>query len=462
MSQFLDLLRTGGRSGAEAVPDTSPADRSVLQGREALERRVMALAGRDDDSRPLFVAAFGLDRFDRIRAVIGHAAAAQIVGELAAMLGAAEPDWSVARAADDVLMVAFKASDSLEAERRTEAARLGLQGAHAIGPRQIDIRLAAGLSAAGPPGALLREADVALDAARAARAPFRVFDLESHAAAAGAISLMPELRAAVASGQLFLAHQPQRNLRTGRIEAVESLVRWTHPLHGPVEPTAFVCIAEETGDIAAMTRWVIEHALAEQAELALEGFALPFSVNLSARLVGDDAFIDWILAQALPPKGAFRLEITETAVIDNPEQAFANVARLAAAGLACSIDDYGAGLSSFAYLKRIEADELKLDKSVVDEIGRSRRDALVTRSVIDLAHGLGMRVVAEGVEDGETAAVVAALGCDLGQGFFFGRPAPLRVLLATLQAEAATETPAALEAAGDEGEEPAPRLRSAP
>jgi EAL domain-containing protein (putative c-di-GMP-specific phosphodiesterase class I) len=375
-------------------------------------------------------------------------------------LGGLEPDWQIARAGEDVLMAAFQADDSLDAERRAEAARTGLQGAYSVGSRQIDVRLTAGLSAAGPPAALLREADVALDAARAAKAPFKVFDLQSHAAAAGAISLMPELRAAIASGQLFLAHQPQRNLRTGLIEGVETLVRWTHPLHGPVEPEAFVQIAEETGDIEAMTRWVVEHALAEQHDLAREGFFLPFSVNLSGRLVSDDAFIDWVLGLQRPAPGAFRLEITETAVIEHPERAFANVARLAAGGIGCSIDDYGAGLSSFAYLKRIEADELKLDKSVVDEISRSRRDAVVTRSVVDLAHGLGMRVVAEGVEDGKTAAIVASLGCDLGQGFFFGRPMQLPGLIATLRREA-EPTPAPAAGLEPEPAETPARLRSA-
>jgi len=160
-------------------------------------------------------------------------------------------------------------------------------------------------------------------------------------------------------------------------------------------------------------------------------------VNLSGCLVGDDNFIAWILENKPDRDADLRLEITETAVIDRPEQAFANVARLAAAGAPCSIDDYGAGLSSLAYLKRIWADELKLDKSLIDEVGRSARDAVITRSIVDLAHGLGMKVVAEGVEDAQTAALVAGLGCDVGQGFFFARPMPLAQLIELLRAEAA-------------------------
>jgi EAL domain-containing protein (putative c-di-GMP-specific phosphodiesterase class I) len=299
------------------------------------------------------------------------------------------------------------------------------------------VRLSAGLSAAGPPAALMREADLALSEARADRKRLRVFDPASHAAAVGALSLMPELRAAIETDQLFLAHQPKFDLRTGRVCGVESLVRWNHPTYGPVEPGIFVPFAEESGDVRSMTRWVLERALAEQADLASEGFALPFAVNLSGRLVGDDGFIDWILEHLPAGDGQLRLEVTETAVIDQPEHAFANIARLAAAGAPCSIDDYGAGLSSLAYLKQLLADELKLDKSLIDDVGRSSRDAVITRSIVDLAHGLGMKVVAEGVEDAQTAAIVASLGCDIGQGYFFARPMPLAQLIELVRAEAA-------------------------
>ena len=268
-----------------------------------------------------------------------------------------------------------------------------------------------------------------------------MFDFAGHAAAVGALSLMPELRTAIEEDGLFLVHQPKFDLRTGKVCGVESLIRWTHPTYGPIEPDMFVRFAEESGDVRAMTRWVLERALAEQADLAREGFALPFAVNLSGRLVGDDAFIDWILERKPTGDAQLRLEVTETAVIDQPEHAFANIARLAAAGAPCSIDDYGAGLSSLAYLKRIWADELKLDKCLVDEVGRSARDAVITRSIVDLAHGLGMKVVAEGVEDAQTAALVAGLGCDIGQGYFFARPMPLAQLVELMRAEATATMP---------------------
>jgi diguanylate cyclase len=432
---FAGLTRL--RDDREAVaPAPSLALSNSVHDRAGLERQVLALAA-GSDARPLFVAAFGLDRFDRIRAVAGHAAVAQIVRSLAERLRLLEPEWRIGHVADDILAAAFQAASGDEAERQTEAVRRALQGAHRVATSQIEVRLSAGLSAAGPPAALMREADLALGEARAERKRLRVFDPASHAAAVGALSLMPELRAAIEADELFLAHQPKFDLRTGRICGVESLVRWNHASYGPVEPGIFVPFAEESGDVRDMTRWVLEQALAEQAELAAAGFALSFAVNLSGRLVGDDAFIDWILDHKPSGDAPLRLEVTETAVIDQPEHAFANIERLAAAGAPCSIDDYGAGLSSLAYLKQIWADELKLDKCLIDEVGRSTRDAVITRSIIDLAHGLGMKVVAEGVEDAQTAAIVASLGCDIGQGYFFARPMPLAQLIEVMQAEAA-------------------------
>jgi EAL domain-containing protein (putative c-di-GMP-specific phosphodiesterase class I) len=246
---------------------------------------------------------------------------------------------------------------------------------------------------------------------------------------------MPELRAAIAADELFVVHQPKFDLRTCAVSGVETLVRWTHPTHGVVEPDEFVRLSEETADIYALTRWVLERALEDQKHLAGLGHPLQFAVNLSGRLVSDARFVDWILDRVRGSAGALRLEITETAVIEHPQQAFANIARLSAAGVPCSIDDFGAGLSSLAYLKRIEADELKLDKSIIDELASSNRDILVTRSIVDLAHSLGMKVVAEGVETVETAAVVVSLGCDLAQGYLFARPLPLAELVLLLDTE---------------------------
>ena len=425
--------RGADRSAKSMEPDSQQIRPGSLGARDEFERHVLGLAA-SRDYRPVFVAVFGLDRFDRLRAVAGHSLVAELIDQLASRLRAFRPEWRIAAVGDAVVAATFQAADAAEAEGLVQEARMAMQGTYSLGSTWIDVRLSAGLSAAGPPGALLREADIALDTARAEHLSFKVFDPLNHAQAVSALSLMPELRAAIEANQLTLAHQPKFDLRTGAVRGVETLVRWSHPRYGPIAPDVFVRLAEETADIYALTRWVMEQAIEEQAALSEAGFPLQFAVNLSGRLVSDEPFIDWIIERKPSREAALRLEITETAVIDNPEHAVRNIARLSAAGVPCSIDDYGAGLSSLAYLKRLEADELKLDKSLVDEVTRSRRDVLITRSVVDLAHSLGMKVVAEGVETGESAAVVAAMGCDLGQGYFFGWPAALPQLLGQLRA----------------------------
>jgi EAL domain-containing protein (putative c-di-GMP-specific phosphodiesterase class I) len=214
---------------------------------------------------------------------------------------------------------------------------------------------------------------------------------------------------------------------------------------GAIDPETFVRLAEETADIHALTRWVFDRAIVEQSQLAAQGYPLEFGVNLSGRLLADRAIIEQIMDLGGRFLGALRVEITETAVIDQPEHAFANVARLSEAGVPCSIDDFGAGLSSIAYLKRLAADELKLDKSLVDDLTSSSRDVLITRSIVDLAHSLGMKVIAEGIETVETAAIATSLGCDIGQGFLFARPSSLSELAGILGDNAAgTALPAAL------------------
>ncbi len=193
-----------------------------------------------------------------------------------------------------------------------------------------------------------------------------------------------------------------------------------------VPPDRFIGLAEETGAIAELTRWVMQKAIADQESLAAEGFPVPVYVNLSGRLVADREFTHWLLDQARRrPPGAIGMEITETAIISDPTHALANLQVLADAGVPIAIDDYGAGLSSLAYLKQLPATELKIDRLFVMSLTSSHRDPLLVRSTIDLAHALEMEVTAEGVEDGATLALLRTMGCDLIQGFFIARPMPL-------------------------------------
>jgi EAL domain-containing protein (putative c-di-GMP-specific phosphodiesterase class I) len=230
-------------------------------------------------------------------------------------------------------------------------------------------------------------------------------------------------------------HQPKYNFRSGRIDSAECLVRWRHPTRGMIPPDLFVPMAEDTGHIRALTEWTLEHAVEDQRRLAAAGHTLTLSVNISARLLSDVDFARRAVEIVKQAPHQMGFEITETAVIDNPDVALANIELFARNGVRVAIDDYGAGLSSLAYLKQLPAHELKIDKLFVQNMTNSQRDALLVRSTVDLAHGLGMEVVAEGVETPAAFALLASMRCDLAQGFLVSRPASVDELIAILNDE---------------------------
>ncbi len=391
--------------------------------RAALQRAITARVG-GADMRPVFVAALGIDRFSRVRSVLGDEVAEHLVDQLTLRLRGLSADLDLGRLGLETVGIAFSAGSLREAIAKAEAARSLAGGVYAFGEHRIDVRVTGGLSLGGPPAALMQEAELALEAARTARRPAAIFDAGAHAAAAQEFSLMPELRQAIADNTLHLEHQPKFDLRRATFSGVESLVRWIHPSLGRLAPDLFVAMAEETGDIQALTKWVLEQVIAEQAALYACGHRLTFAVNLSGRLVGDRAAVDALLELAAGAQAPLVFEVTETAVIADPEAGISNLERIADAGHGVSIDDYGSGLSSLAYLKQMPANELKLDRSLLQGVTRGRRDALLIRSTIDLAHALGMKVVAEGVEDDATLALLASMGCDVVQGWRVSRPLP--------------------------------------
>jgi EAL domain-containing protein (putative c-di-GMP-specific phosphodiesterase class I)/DNA-binding NarL/FixJ family response regulator len=245
--------------------------------------------------------------------------------------------------------------------------------------------------------------------------------------------LMRELQNELPTGSVSLVYQPQLHLRSGEIGSVEALIRWNSPVLGPVAPSEFIPIAEETGDIAALTEWTIERALRDRERLASRGRPVRMTVNLSASLASDSAFASRLLDLMGPHAEAVGLELTESAIFGNGEEAVANLARFAASGLRIGIDDYGSGMSSLAYLQSLPVHELKIDRSFVSRLTQSQRDPLIVRSTIELAHALELEVVAEGVEDQETLALLRVMGCDLAQGNHVGVPMSVEGLLTFLE-----------------------------
>lgn len=238
-----------------------------------------------------------------------------------------------------------------------------------------------------------------------------------------------ELRHGLANGQFRLIYQPKLNIRKGCVDSVEGLIRWDHPDEGLMLPDKFISRCEATGSIADLTLWTMECALNDRATFANAGRDISIFINLSAQLLTEERTVAALCDIARSGAAGMGVEVTERSMILDPTLAFANIRRLRESGLKIAIDDYGSGLSSLTYLKQIEADELKIDKSFITSLGTSHRDPLIVRSTIDLAHALEMAVTAEGVETPAARALLSVMGCDMLQGYLIGRPMRPEALL---------------------------------
>jgi EAL domain-containing protein (putative c-di-GMP-specific phosphodiesterase class I)/GGDEF domain-containing protein len=408
-----------------------------LPNRLALERVVEALS--DLPPGQVYVGAVGIHRFDHLRGAIGYALAAQSVRMIGNRLGGLAPTSGVARVASDVLGFVLIAADRAAAEDDALRLMAELEAPLSVGGDVIDVTLHLGLApmvrGAGP-GAAIEQANIALDQARGGRRKVAFFDAVAYGDPATNLSLMSGMLRALDDGAIELFYQPKFDMRRRVVTGVEALSRWRHPMRGMLPPDLFIPMAEETGHIRTLTEWVFKSAIAAQAKLAEAGHLIDMSVNVSGRTLGEADFADFALEQARQAKGGLTIEITETAVIENPELALAMLDRFAEAGISISIDDFGTGLSSLAYLKRIRGQELKIDKSLVEGVTESKRDALIVRSTIDLAHSLGLKVTAEGIETNDCYALLSAMGCDMAQGYLIAKPMPLDKLLGFLADDA--------------------------
>lgn len=406
-----------------------------LPNRVALERKLNAAA------RPerLFLAAIGVDRFTHVRGAIGYTLAGELVRQLGGRLAHLAPNAPMARLSSDVLGVAFIATSEADALKRAHALIANLEQSVSLGEQVVDVHVTIGIAQPGgkdeTSSSMIERASIALDQARQRGQKAGMYDEAAYGDPARNLSLMGEMQRALETGAIYLAHQPKYNFRSGRIDSVESLVRWRHPARGNIAPDLFVPMAEETGHIRALTEWVLERAIADQKILKDAGHPLKVAVNISARLLSDTDFAKRAATLARQATHEICFEITETAVIDNPVAALDNIELFASSGVHVAIDDYGSGLSSLAYLKQLPAHELKIDKLFVQNLTSSQRDALLVRSTIDLAHGLGMNVTAEGVETPAAFALLASMNCDLAQGYLISRPASVEELIALLNDE---------------------------
>ncbi len=283
---------------------------------------------------------------------------------------------------------------------------------------------------------LLQKADTALSHSKRAMKAFLPYEAKMDADAGRTLSLVNDLKIAIESDQLQLFYQPKLDIKAGVVRDLEALIRWHHPEQGMIPPDAFIGIAEQTGQIDALTRWVIREAARQYNKWAAEGLILTIAVNISAENLKNQNFtteLQEIWQEFSLPIDALALEITESAVVSDPVSAISMLCDIQDQGIKLSIDDYGTGYSSLAQLKQLPVNELKIDRSFVDKVYSDPDDQIIVRSTIRMAHDMGLSVVAEGIEDAETLVWLEEQGCDKAQGYFISRPVPATELGQWLQ-----------------------------
>ncbi len=392
------------------------------------------------------IVMLDLNRFKHVNDVLGYRIGDLLLVQVAERLNrqlVREGDL-VARLSGDEFGVLLRAG---EPELALSVARRIEQSFHAplaLEEHNVDMGAAIGIACwpqhAEDGDALLNRAEVAMYAAKSRGSGPLLYDPSVDVASAQMLTLITELRQAVEQGELRLYLQPKLALESGLVAGAEALVRWQHPQRGLVAPAEFIPFAEQSGFIHTLTLWVFEEAARQWRLLSDEGIELVLSVNLSTRDLLDQDLaqkFEAVLARRRVPAKGFCLEITESAMMDDPERALVTLDRLSAIGFKLSIDDFGTGYSSLAYLKRLPVDELKIDQSFVRDMQTDADDAVIVRSTIDLAHNLGIAVVAEGVENVQVWNMLRELHCDLAQGYYMGRPMPVDEFLQWSAAAAA-------------------------
>ena len=395
------------------------------------ERLARTLVERE--SRPVALLMLALDRFREVNNVLGHQNGDLIVRELAQRLGQVLGETDrLARLRGDGFGVLLPDSDVPLARQVARKILTVLEQPFMVEGLPIEVGASIGIAAAPDHGVeaevLLRRADLAMQAAKRLGAGSHVYSPDCDPYDPSHFALLGELRRAIESDQLFLHYQPKVDLKTRSVAGAEALLRWRHPRRGLVPPDDFIPLAEQAGLIKPLTWWVLRRAMNQCRTWEQQRKGLAVAVNLSARSLHDPQLIEQITellgATGVDPK-QLQLEVTESAVMSDPTRAVEILGSLTRQGVGVSIDDFGTGYSSLTYLRQLPVSELKIDKSfVIGMAGNGGQDKAIVRSTSELAHHLGLRVVAEGVENDRTLELLDSYGCDQAQGYFIARPMP--------------------------------------
>ncbi|MBI5158112.1 MAG: EAL domain-containing protein [Acidimicrobiia bacterium] len=396
---------------------------------------------RDSEAR-VAVLLIDLDRFKEVNDTLGHQRGDALLQDLAMRLSEAVGDDHVARLGGDEFGVVLRDVRGV-AEVSEWARRIGLiiqqpftnEGLAIQITGSIGIAMAPDHGADGP--TLLRRADVAMYEAKAGRSTFEVYDPQRDRYSTRRLALAGELRDAIQAGVLAVHYQPKASFVDGSVRGVEALARWLHPRHGFVPPDEFIGLAERTGLIRPLTEHVLRVAFRDRGRLRSDGHQLGVAVNIAASSLNDPEFPDLVarlIGEYDVDPQAVTLEVTETTMMADSARARLVLSSLDEIGVTLSIDDFGTGYSSLAYLSSLPVDEVKIDRSFVMDMAVDERLAKIVTSTTGLVHSLGMRVVAEGVENRGTWDLLREAGCDMAQGYYVARPLGFTDLSAWLAA----------------------------
>ncbi len=425
------LARAERRARHDALHDalTGLPNRKMLAARfeELLE------PGREPAGTALLM--IDLDRFKEVNDTLGHQCGDQLLVQVGRRLLAAvrEGDTVARLGGDEFGVLMLGVADTEAAMALADRIQLALEQPFRVEGIDLDVEASVGVALAGKGldvASVLRHADVAMYVAKRQGLGSFAYDPSADGHSPARLSLLGELRGALRRHELVLHYQPKISLSTGDVVGAEALVRWQHPKRGLVPPGDFVPLAEHTGLIRSLTKYVLDAALAEERRWIDAGRPLPIAVNLSARNLLEDGLVEQIvrlLKRHDVPANLLELEITESTVVTEIAHVGTLLARLRALGIRVAIDDFGAGFTSLAQLKNLQVSELKIDRSFVAAMAKSGSEELIVRSVIELSHNLGLTAVAEGVETPTELATLAGFGCDVAQGFHLSKPLPSEV-----------------------------------
>lgn len=454
-NELVTALRVAEESDARRARAESELQRLVLHdalsgllNRAGLKAKLDQTVAQGTGSDELAALFIDLDHFKAVNDSLGHAAGDELLLAVAQRLRLAARDTSaIARLSGDEFIVVDAFDRPQEATALAERlldilkAPMQIEGLEIVTSASIGVAVAEGEGESIDN--LIRRADIAMYRAKAlGRNRWELHQPAESDPTVDRLRALGELRQGISHGALRIHYQPRMDLRTGLASGVEALVRWQHPTRGLLPPSDFIGMAEESGLIRPLGAWVLQETLKQAEGWCKEdpnAAGLQYAVNLSVRQLTDPGLVQMIkdalhLRETDPSR--LLLEITETALMSDPEAARVSLTALKKLGVGLAVDDFGTGYSSLTYLKKFPVDELKIDRSFIKGLGSNSGDKAIVSSCIDLAHALGIRAVAEGVETVEQVQALKAMGCDLAQGFHFARPLPAPRLKEWLHANA--------------------------